>query len=58
MSPLISSIAGKKITLKTAQSLLKQGQTPIIKGFASKSGKKFDARLKLEGGEVRFDFGK
>lgn len=52
------TIAGKKITLKTAQSLLKQGQTPIIKGFASKSGKKFDARLKLEGGEVRFDFGK
>ena len=28
-----------------------------LKGFESKSGKPFEARLKLDGGEVRFDFG-
>jgi DNA topoisomerase-3 len=51
------TIAGKRITLKAAQSLLKQGRSPVIKGFASKGGKAFEARLKLDGGEVRFDFG-
>ena len=29
----------------------------MLKGFESKSGKPFEARLKLEAGEVRFDFG-
>ena len=51
------TIAGKKISVKSAQALLKKGKSPLLKGFASKSGKPFDARLKLEGGEVRFDFG-
>ena len=50
-------IAGKRIGLKVAQALLKDGRSPLIKGFQSKAGKPFDARLKLEGGEVRFDFG-
>jgi hypothetical protein len=27
-----------------------------LKGFKSKSGRAFDARLKLDQGEVRFDF--
>ena len=52
------TIAGKKITPKTAQALLSKGRSQPLKGFASKSGETFDARLKLEGGEVRFDFGK
>jgi DNA topoisomerase-3 len=39
-----------------ARALLEQGRSPLLKGFASKSGRPFDARLKLEGGEVRFDF--
>ncbi len=51
------TIAGKRITVRTARTLLKEGRSPLLKGFASKSGKTFDARLKLEGGEVRFDFG-
>ena len=33
------------------------GRTPLLKGFVSKSGKRFEARLRLEGGDVRFDFG-
>ena len=50
-------IAGKRISVKSAQVLLKSGRTPLLKGFESKSGKSFNARLKLDGGEVRFDFG-
>ena len=52
------TIAGKKITLRSAQALLKKGRSPRLKGFESKSGQPFEAALKLEGGEVRFDFGK
>jgi DNA topoisomerase-3 len=49
-------IAGKTISIKTAQTLLKSGRTPLLKGFKSRSGKAFDASLKLDGGEVRFEF--
>jgi DNA topoisomerase-3 len=51
------TIAGKRISVRTAQALLSQGQTPVLKGFQSKAGKPFEARLKLDAGEVRFDFG-
>lgn len=51
------TIAGKRISARSAQALLRQGRSPVLKGFASKSGKTFDARLKIDGGEVRFDFG-
>ena len=51
------TIAGKRISVRTAQTLLRQGRTPVLKGFESKSGKPFEARLKLDEGEVRFDFG-
>ena len=50
------TIAGKRITARTAQALLKHGRSPLLKGFKSKTGKPFEARLRLEGGEVRFDF--
>jgi DNA topoisomerase III len=50
------TIAGKRISARTAQALLRRGRSPVLKGFKSKSGKAFDARLKLEQGEVRFDF--
>ena len=50
------TIAGKRITPSTAHALLKQGRSPALKGFVSKSGKRFEARLILEGGEIRFDF--
>jgi DNA topoisomerase-3 len=50
------TIAGKKIGVRTAQSLLREGRSAVLKGFESKSGKPFEARLKLDGAEVRFDF--
>jgi DNA topoisomerase-3 len=50
------TVAGKKVSPRTARTLLRKGRTPLLKGFTSKAGKRFDARLKLEGGAVRFDF--
>ena len=50
------TIAGKTIGVRAAQSLLRSGRTSVLRGFKSKAGKPFEARLKLEGGEVRFDF--
>jgi DNA topoisomerase-3 len=50
------TIAGKEVSARTARTLLRKGRTPLLKGFTSKAGKRFDARLKLEGGAVRFDF--
>ena len=49
-------IAGKAISERTAKSLLSQGTTPQLKGFKSKAGKPFAARLKLEQGQVKLDF--
>jgi DNA topoisomerase-3 len=50
------TIAGKKVSVRTARTLLGKGRSPLLKGFKSKAGKRFDARLKLEDGAVRFDF--
>jgi DNA topoisomerase-3 len=50
------TIAGKKVSARTARTLLRKGRTPLLKSFTSKAGKRFDARLKLEEGAVRFDF--
>jgi DNA topoisomerase-3 len=50
------TIAGKRISVRTAQALLRRGRSQVLKGFKSKSGRAFDARLKLDQGEVRFDF--
>ena len=50
------TVAGKKVSARTVRTLLRKGRTPLLKGFTSKAGKRFDARLKLEGGAVRFDF--
>jgi DNA topoisomerase-3 len=50
------TIAGKKVSARTAQALLRKGKSPLLKGFTSKAGKKFDARLKVEDGAVRFNF--
>jgi DNA topoisomerase-3 len=51
------TIAGKRISPRTAQALLRRGRSPLLKGFRSRSGRTFEARLKLEEGAVRFDFG-
>lgn len=50
------TIAAKRITAATAKTLLKNGETSLLKGFKSKAGKPFDAKLKLENGEVKFVF--
>jgi len=50
------TIAGKRIGVRTAKTLLTKGETSRLKGFKSKAGKSFDARLKLVDGKVQFDF--
>jgi len=49
-------IAGKKISKAMAKKLIQKGKTQVLKGFVSKSGKRFDARLILQDGQVRFEF--
>ena len=52
-----TSICGRVISKANAALLLQTGRTSKIQGFVSKkTGKTFDAYLKLEGGEVKFDF--
>ena len=52
------TMAGKTISASTARVLLRDGQTSVLKGFQSKTGKPFEARLKLADGKVEFDFPK
>ena len=47
-------ICGKKISPATAKTLLSGKTTRELKGFKSKKGKKFSARLKLENNKVVF----
>ena len=51
------TIAGKRITPRTAQALLQAGHEPGAQGLRVEVRKRFEARLRLEGGEVRFEFG-
>jgi hypothetical protein len=48
------SIAGKKISRAMALKLATVGETGVLKGFKSKAGKRFDARLKLQNNKVQF----
>ena len=51
------TIAGKSITKSQAKKLLLKNKTDLIKGFKSKSGKEFNAYLKLEkDGSIKFEF--
>ena len=50
------TIAGKRISARTAKALLRDESTAVLKGFKSKSGQPFSARLKLQAGKVTFDF--
>ena len=52
------TIAGKAISQAQAEKLLNNGRTDLIKGFASKTGKSFNARLKLnpDTSVVEFEF--
>ncbi|MDO5558373.1 MAG: DNA topoisomerase [Oscillospiraceae bacterium] len=55
---LNSEICSKKITEPQALALLTKGKTNIIKGFTGKSGRSFDAALKLDrqSGKINFEF--
>lgn len=53
---IFKTIAGKKLTDSQVKQLLEKGITNEIKGFTSKNGKEFSAKLKLEDGKVKFDF--
>ncbi len=50
-------ICGRVISKANVQLLLTEGKTSKIRGFVSKNGKLFDAALRLEGTDARFDFG-
>ncbi len=50
------TICKRVISLSNAKLLLETGKTSKIQGFVSKSGKSFNAVLKLENGKVSFDF--
>jgi DNA topoisomerase-3 len=51
------TMSGKKISAAMVKKLLRVGETSTLKGFKSKAGKKFDAKLKLVDGKVEFVFG-
>ena len=50
------TMSGKRISVRTAKALLRDGKTSVLKGFKSKSGQTFSACLKLQDGKVGFDF--
>lgn len=50
------TVAGKKLTATQARTLLAGQTTALIKGFKSKAGKAFDARLKLDGPDAKVTF--
>ncbi len=50
------SVSGKRISARTAKALLRDGKTAELKGFKSKSGQPFSARLKLIDGKVSLNF--
>lgn len=49
-------ISGKKITNSNIKQLLTKGITNEIKGFKSKNGNEFKAKLQIKEGEVKFVF--
>ncbi len=51
-----NTIAGKNITETQIKKLFSRGSTDLIKGFTSKTGKKFDAKLQLKDGKIGFVF--
>ncbi|MEB7800327.1 DNA topoisomerase [Staphylococcus xylosus] len=54
---LFSNFGNKILSESTIRQLLKTKGTKVIKGFTSKNGKKFDAKLKLdEKGKIQYDF--
>jgi len=50
------AMSKKKLSSRTVRTLLRDGRTSVLKGFKSKAGKPFAARLKIEEGQVTFHF--
>lgn len=50
------AVAGKRLSPRMAKTLLEKGRTSLLKGFKSKAGKAFSARLRLVDGQVQLDF--
>ena len=51
-----STFLKKRLSAKQIEYLCTKGKTPVIKGFVSKNGKKFNARLVLEDGKLKMEF--
>lgn len=51
-----STINEKKLTESNLKQLINKGKTGKIKGFTSKNGKKFDAKLVMDNYIIKFDF--
>lgn len=51
-------LAGRELKSDEVRDLLRRGRTGKLAGFRSKKKRRFRAALKIEDGEVRFDFGK
>ncbi len=51
-------LSGKALSEKQVETLLKKGETSVIKGFKNKAGNPFNASLKIQNGDVVFDFHK
>jgi DNA topoisomerase-3 len=49
-------IAGKTLSRKAVTDLLKKGETAVLRGFTARSGRKFSAKLRLEGEDFRTTF--
>ena len=52
-------ICGKKLTEANIKQLLEKGETNLIRGFTSKTGKNFNAKLEIvkdENGKLKFKF--
>lgn len=54
----IGTLCQKRITENQARILISSGKSPLIKGFVSKTGRKFDAFLVLDGANIKFEFPK
>jgi DNA topoisomerase-3 len=48
--------SGKTLTKKNVKDLLSKQEISLIKGFKSKKGYIFDAKLKLNNNKLEFDF--
>nr|WP_199156134.1 type IA DNA topoisomerase [Pedobacter sp. ASV2] len=54
---LFRNICGVQLDLKEVENLIKKGKTSLLKGMTSRAGRKFDARIILNGGtETAFEF--